>query len=171
MGNNAGHPPLTDADRKAIGASLGRIPSGLFIVTAAHEDRRLGMVAGWVQQVCFEPAMVSVSIGKGRPIMPLISESRRFALCQLGEADRLLLRKFSKPEEMGEDPFLGQELIQGKLHPLPVLAGSASYLECELACHMDFEGDHDLFVGIIRGAGAKADAKPMIHLREDGFAY
>lgn len=171
MGNNAGLPPITDADRQAIGLALGRIPSGLFIVTAAHEDRRLGMVAGWVQQVCFEPAMVSVSIAKGRPIMPLISESRRFALCQIAEDDRLLLRKFSKPDEMGDDPFLGHDLVQGKLHPLPILKGSASYLECELACHMDFEGDHDLFVGNIRGAGGRPDAQPLVHLREDGFAY
>lgn len=171
MSGTGGQPHHDQSIRPAISAALGRIPSGLFVVTAEHEDRRLGMIAGWVQQVCFEPPMVCVAIAKGRPIMPLISESHRFALCQLGEADRLSLRKFSKDTESGEDPFLGYDLIHGKLHPLPVLANTAAYLECELTCHMDVEGDHDLFVGVVRGAGVRKDAKPMLHLREDGFAY
>jgi len=171
MSGTSGQPRSEGQMQHAIGKALGQIPSGIFVVTAEHEDRRLGMIAGWVQQVCFEPPMVSVAIAKGRSIMPLISESRRFGLCQLGEADRLLYRKFSKTDEVGEDPFLGHELIHGKLHPLPILAQTAGYLECELACHMDFEGDHDLFVGIIRGAGSRDDATPMIHLRDDGFAY
>ncbi len=171
MSGNRGQPQPEGQARAQISEALGQIPSGIFVITAEHEERRLGMIAGWVQQVCFEPPMVSVAIAKGRSIMPLISESRKFAVCQLGEADRLLLRKFSKPDEVGDDPFLGHELIHGKLHPLPILANTAGYLECELACHMDFEGDHDLFVGIIRGAGVRKDAKPMLHLRDDGFAY
>ena len=168
MSSHGSDPHQVNHTQGNIGDALGQIPSGVFVVTAAHEDRRTGIIAQWVQQVCAEPAMVSVSIAKGRPIMPLISESRRFALCQLGEDDRLMLRKFSKAEELGEDPFLGHELVHGKLHPLPILSGTAAYFECELACHMDFEGDHDLFVGTIQGAGCAKDIRPMIRLGENG---
>src|SRR5690554_6461350 len=103
---------MDEVTKQAIGAALGRIPSGLFILTAQYEDRRAGMLASWVQQVCFEPPMICVAVGKGRPIMPLISESRSFGLCQIADGERVMLRKFASGSELGEDPFLGFEMVQ-----------------------------------------------------------
>lgn len=161
---------MDDKVRQGIGAALGRIPSGLFILTARHEDRRAGMLASWVQQVCFQPPMVSVAVAKGRSIMPLISESRCFGLCQLPRGEKVILRKFAGGVDAGEDPFLGFELIPPAALDVPILAHASSYLECELTCHMDVEGDHDLFVGLIRG-GAHLSGEPHVHIRENGFKY
>ena len=159
-----------DADtREAIGAALGKIPSGLFILTARHEDRRSGMLASFVQQVCFEPPMVSVAVAKGRPIMPLISESRRFGICQLTRDDKIILRKFAGGIEVGDDPFLGFEMIDNN-SGVPILAQSLGYLVCDLTCHMDVEGDHDLFIGTVRD-GRYIAGEPKIRLRENGFTY
>lgn len=163
-----------DQRHVAIGEALAMIPTGLFILTAEHEERRMGMLASFVQQVCFEPPMVSIAVGKGRAIMPLISESRQFGLCQLGEQDKLILRKFSAAPPPGEDPFLGFELIEGKLANLPLLANCIGYLECELTCHMDVEGDHDLFVGTVRNGACdtkRRKSKPQVRLRKNGFDY
>ena len=157
-----------------ISAALAQIPSGLFILTAQHEERRMGMLASFVQQVCFDPPMVSVAVAKGRAIMPLISESRQFGLCQLGADDKVMLRKFTAGLAPNEDPFLGFELVDSHLHNLPLLSGAISYLECELTCHMDVEGDHDLFIGTIRnGAGnhKRKKSKPHVHIRKNGFDY
>ncbi|HEX7010657.1 MAG TPA: flavin reductase family protein [Phycisphaeraceae bacterium] len=162
---------MDEAHRKRISEALGRIPSGLFVLTAQHEDRRMGMLTSFVQQVCFEPPMVSVAVAKGRPIMPLISESRRFALCQVSDHDKLILRKFANGVPANEDPFLGLELVTGQLPGLPILARAMAYLECELACHMDVEGDHDLFVGVVRGANCVPGVTPHVRIRENGFQY
>ena len=162
---------MDDAQRSALASALGAIPSGRFILTAAHEDRRLGVLVGWVQQVCFEPAMVSISIEKGTPIMPLISESRQFALCQLGVDDRMLARKFGGQTDLGDDPFLGQQLTRPMMPKLPILAAARSFMECELVCHMDVEGDHDIFVGALRNVGFKGPFEPAVHIRENGLAY
>lgn len=161
---------MEESQRKVISTVLGCIPSGVYILTAQHEDRRLGMLASWVQQVCFEPPMVSVAVAKGRAIMPLISESRRLALCQIGEDDKLLQRKFANTPDINDDPFLGFDLVPGYFPGLPILRQTSGFLECELACHMDVEGDHDLFVGKVVNAGYNA-GRPLVHLREDGFAY
>lgn len=134
--------------------ALAFLPSGLFVLTAQHEDRRAGMLVHWVQRVCVEPAMVSVAVAKGKAIMPLISESRKFALCQLGEADRLMKRKFAQDSDPSDDPFLGFELRPSVLGNVPIMTGSLAYFECELSCHMDVEGDHDLFVGRVHAAGS-----------------
>lgn len=158
--------------RQGIGAAMGRIPSGLFILTARHEDRRGGMLASWVQQACFQPPMISVAVGKGRPIMPLISESRKFGLCQLPRNEKVLLRKFAGGVESGEDPFLGFEMLPHTVTGVPIFGQQhvLSYMECELTCHMDVEGDHDLFVGLVR-AGSFFHGEPHVHTRENGFKY
>lgn len=165
------YPPMDDATLAAASSALGAIPSGQFVLTSAFEDRRLGVLVGWVQQVCFEPPMVSISIQKGTPIMPLISESRQFGLCQVGEDDRVMVRKFGGQADLGDDPFLGQQLIKPLLPKLPILAAAKSYLELELVCHMDVEGDHDVFVGTVRNAGFQAPFTPAVHIREDGMVY
>jgi flavin reductase (DIM6/NTAB) family NADH-FMN oxidoreductase RutF len=159
-----------DRTREGIGAALGRIPGGLFVLTAQHEDRRQGIVVSWVQQCCFDPPMVGVAVAKGRAIMPLISESRQFGLCQLEEDERIISRKFSAPLDPQEDPFLGFELAQPKAAQVPILKGAMSYLECEVACHMDVDGDHDLFVGRVL-AGEYLRGQPHVHIRENGFEY
>ena len=161
---------IDDQTMKNIGAALGRIPSGLFIMTCQHEDHRTGMLVSWVQQTCFKPPMISVAVAKGRPIMPVLSESRTFGMCQLPVDDKLILRKFAKGVDLTEDPFLGFDLLDESSLGVPLLAGCVAYLECELACHMDVEGDHDLFVGKVR-AGKLMGGDPSIHLREHGFNY
>lgn len=171
MASAPSNPTQPVLDRKMVAAALGSIPSGLFILTAQHEDRRQGMLTAWVQQACFDPPMVTVAVAKGRSIMPLISESRRFALCQLATDDRVLLRKFSGSIDPNEDPFLGHELLQSAMANLPVLANCVAHLECELTCHMDVEGDHDLFVGTVRAGKRHNSHAPAIHLRDDGFQY
>jgi flavin reductase (DIM6/NTAB) family NADH-FMN oxidoreductase RutF len=161
---------MDEALRQTVGAALGAIPSGLFVLTAAHEERRLGTLVSWVQQACFEPPMVCVAIAKGTPIMPIVSESRCFGLCQLAADDRTLTRKFANANDPGDDPFLGVPLVKPVLAKLPILAGARVYLECELSCHMDVEGDHDLFVGAVR-AGNYIAGNPHVHLRENGLRY
>jgi flavin reductase (DIM6/NTAB) family NADH-FMN oxidoreductase RutF len=161
---------MDEKTRQGIGAALGRIPSGLWVLTARHEDRRSGILVSWVQQACFQPPMVSVAIAKGRPIMPLISESRHFGLCQIPKGDKVITRKFSGGGDLGEDPFLGFELLPNGVSGVPILAHVMAYLECELTCHMDVEGDHDLFIGQVR-AGSYLSGEPYVHIRDTGFRY
>jgi flavin reductase (DIM6/NTAB) family NADH-FMN oxidoreductase RutF len=160
---------MDDKVRQGIGAALGRIPSGMFILTACHEERRGGMLCSWVQQLCFEPPMISVAVAKGRPIMPLISESRCFGLCQLSKDDKVVLRKFAGGNNVSEDPFLGFDLLHNT-SGIPIFSSAMAYVECELAAHLDVEGDHDLFVGKILAGKANA-AEPIVHLRDNGFRY
>lgn len=163
--------PPTQEQLDELSRALGAIPSGLFILTAAHEERRDGMLVSWVQQMCFDPPMVSMSLGKGRPIMPLISESRKFGLCQVGESDKRLLRKFGGSNDSEADPFLGVELTQVPGNNVPLIASAMSYLLCDLACHLDVEGDHDLFVGQITRGKLNRKADPKIHIRKSGMRY
>lgn len=169
MAQNNNVPSTTPEINAAIAAALGVVPTGAFVLTAQHEDRRAGMLVQWVQRVCESPPMISVAVAKGKAIMPLLSESRKFALCQLGENDRLLKRKFAQDSEPGDDPFLGFELRKSKLGNVPIMKDALAYFECELSCHMDVEGDHDLFVGLIHAAG-REPGRPQVRFDEPAAA-
>lgn len=130
----------------------------------------MGMLASWVQQASFEPPMISLAIAKGRPIMPLISNSHEFGLCQIPKGDKVLMRKFASRIEPTEDPFLGFELVSPTTNKSPILAGALAYMECNLVCHMDYEGDHDIFIGKVVG-GNYFNGDPFVHIRENGLKY
>jgi flavin reductase (DIM6/NTAB) family NADH-FMN oxidoreductase RutF len=56
---------MSDTD-KPWAAALGRIPSGLFILTARRGTLETGMLASWVQQCSFDPPLVMAAIRRGR---------------------------------------------------------------------------------------------------------
>lgn len=48
--------------------ALGKLSSGLYLVTAAHDDAKSAMIASWVQQASFQPLGLTVAIAKDRAI-------------------------------------------------------------------------------------------------------
>lgn len=170
MEKHAGDVTLDKQSRLAIGEALGRIPQGLFILTAEFEGRVLGMMVSWVQQVSFEPPMVLVALRKGREIVPLIHDSHRFALNQIARQDRLTRRKFSDTKIADEERLQTMEIVR-KTTGSPVLARSLAFMDCELIRHIDIDGDHDLYVGLIRDGGILHAGEVDVRLRTDGFAY
>ena len=55
-------------DQSNLAAVLGRIPSGIFIVTLRHNGQETGMLSSWVMQAGFEPPMVTVAVNRSRYI-------------------------------------------------------------------------------------------------------
>jgi flavin reductase (DIM6/NTAB) family NADH-FMN oxidoreductase RutF len=165
---------LDEDARQAVGKALGRIPQGLYILTAAYEHRRRGVMVSWVQQASFEPPMVLVSLRKGREIVPLIHESHAFALSQVSEEDKLTLKKFADGLRPGQrhddDPLAGIETMR-RATGAPIICKALSFMDCELVRHIDVEGDHDLYVGLIRDGGPLHNGRITVRLREDGFKY
>ena len=93
--------------RQAIGRALGKVPSGLYILTATHDGKSSAMIASWVQQAGFEPPAISVAIGKERPVRDLIDAGRSFALCVLGKGDTALMKRYARGVAPGQDAFAG----------------------------------------------------------------
>ena len=54
-----------DPTTQAIGAVLGRVPSGVFILTASDgQGKETGMLASWVQQAGFDPPCDTVAVNQ-----------------------------------------------------------------------------------------------------------
>ncbi|MFO0962832.1 MAG: flavin reductase family protein [Phycisphaerales bacterium] len=145
------------AQRPDVAQALDRIPAGIFILTSAHADLRSGVVVRWAQQCSGTPPMVMVAVSKGHALSPLIRDSRSFALCQLDPADRTVARAFES-QTPGMDPFLGASLERTP-SGCPVPYRALGYVDCELARHVDLDGDCEIYVGVVHHAATLLDPR------------
>ena len=153
-----------------LGAVLGRIPSGIYILTAGVGGRSTGMLASWVQQAGFEPLMLTVAVRRDRYVADWIAESGRFTLNQVAAGGKALLKHFGRGFGPDEEAFAGISLRDPDPHG-PVLADALGYLAAEVVGSID-GGDHRVFLAkAVRGERLDAEAEPMIHLRKSGLHY
>lgn len=55
-----------------ISKALGKLSSGLYVVTAGRADASSAMIASWVAQASFEPLGLTIAIAKDRAIESLM---------------------------------------------------------------------------------------------------
>jgi len=150
---------------------LGRVPSGLFIVTACSGEHETGMLASWVQQAGFDPPMITVAVNRSRYVCDWLSADGAFVVNVVGDGDKSLLSHFGRGFEPGQPAFEGLEVERTDL-PAPALTGPGvlGHLVCETVGHLD-SGDHRVFLGKVT-AGRLADAgSPAVHVRKTGLRY
>ena len=162
--------PTPEPLKNTVGKALGRIPSGLFVLTVSHNGQAMAMLASWVQQVAFAPPAVCVAVSKDRPHGKWITDSGRFALSVLGEGDTDLLRKYARPPAPGQDPFEGVDTLRSDAG-LPVLARAVAWLDARLLQVTDFGADHNLYVAEVTSGAQLKQAPSFTHLRGNGFHY
>ncbi len=159
--------------RDTIGKVLGRTPSGVYILTATDgADRATGMLASWVQQAAFEPPALTVAVNNKRYLNDWLKQSPKLALNLIGENQFAFLKHFGNGFEPDEPAFEGIDTTQSTLG-LPVLTEALGYLEGTITNQIE-TGDHVVYLVEIESAHASEEitaAKPMIHIRKNGFNY
>jgi flavin reductase (DIM6/NTAB) family NADH-FMN oxidoreductase RutF len=162
--------PIAEDLKRTLGKPLGKIPSGVYILTAAHNGKTHAMLASWVQQAAFDPPALSVAMAKDRPIYPLIRESNRFALSILGENDAPLMKKYARGIDPAHDAFEGVQTLTTPTG-IPCLADALAWLECRVLQICDFSADHDFVLAEVTAADLLREGAPFKHSRGNGFHY
>ena len=132
-----------------INRALAQLPTATFVMTAAHENKRNGMIVTRVMKAADEPACVCVAVPSGQRLATLIRDSHAFGLCMIDPTSRLMHKKFGAEETA--DPFDMLEfrtLVTGS----PLLSRSLISLDCEVLRHLDLEADHEIYVGQVLSA-------------------
>lgn len=160
---------MTKAAPSPIATALGRIPSGLYIVTTSAKERPIGFLGSFVQQVGFEPPTVSVSFGKERSHLDECLASGRFGLSILDSASQGLMRSFLRRLNAGESPFDGLNVVRSRAGT-PVLADALAWLDCTIRGRHDL-GDHTVLFGEVVEASVQRAGDPYVHLRKNGLTY
>jgi flavin reductase (DIM6/NTAB) family NADH-FMN oxidoreductase RutF len=154
---------------KSLAAALGRIASGLFIVTARKGNATTGMLASWVQQCSFDPPQVSVCLQPGRDLAAWLTDGAGFTVNILDDTQTDMIVHFGKGFKPDEQAFSGLE-IEELDQAGPVLSDALAWLECRVAAR-HVAGDHDLFIGRVLRGEMLSEGHPMVHIRRSGMHY
>jgi flavin reductase (DIM6/NTAB) family NADH-FMN oxidoreductase RutF len=161
---------VNDVTKKAFDPVLGRVPSGVFILTVGTGPRATGMLSSWVMQAGFEPPMLSVVVKQGRYVCDWLSEGQPFVLNLLGESQTKIMKHFARGFEPGAPAFEGLEITHCA-RGVPILKEALGHMECEPVRHID-SGDHRIFLAnVVRGKLNRSDEPPMAHIRKSGANY
>ena len=161
---------MSDADLSPLALALGRIPTGLYVVSTTSDGAPMGFVGSFLMQVGFEPPTVCVAVGKGRDHLEAMRASGRFAVSILdGESSRLM-GAFFKKYEGGETAFDHLEHHAAPEDGPPVLDGALAWLACRVTGEHE-TGDHVVVFGEVTAAQPAREGDPSIHLRQNGLAY
>jgi len=161
---------ISEELKATVGKALGRIPSGVFILTAGSGGDATAMMASWVQQVAFDPPAVSIAMAKGRPIADVIKSSKKLALSIVPEGDSSLMKRYARGVKPGEDPFAGVETFQAP-GGVPAMKSALAWLECRLIDTFDFGGDHELLIAEVVAGSILHPGAAFMHQRGSGFHY
>ena len=74
-------------NKKQVGKALGRIASGLFVVTAKCEDKEDAVLASWVNQCAFDPPAVTIALATLRQARLLVEGAGAFIVNVLPKDD------------------------------------------------------------------------------------
>ena len=160
----------TRPEPSPLSLALGRVPSGLFILTARRGDHATGMLASWVQQAGFLPPMLTVALRHDRYVADWVAASGRFTLNQVRAGHKRLIQHFARGFAPDAAAFDGLAL-RGDAQGGPVLADALAFLAAEVAAELS-SGDHRIFLArVVAGALLDPGADPMLHVRHNGSHY
>ena len=164
---------MDDTQRKEIGTVLGRVPSGIFILTVGDgQGHETGMLCSWVQQAAFDPPLLTLALKQGRYVNDWLQQSRRAVLNLVGESGKEFLGHFGRGFKIEEPAFEGIEFTRLP-SGLPVLTDALGFLECEVLSQTEV-GDHVIHILEVKSVGAGEmlhEERPMVHVRKNGFHY
>lgn len=154
---------------KNLAAALGRVPSGIFILTLAQGGVETGMLASWVQQCAFQPPMLTFAVQRGRPIASLLPDGASFTLNILEAAQTDMIAHFGKGFGLTENAFDGIDIRRDEPHG-PILTEAHAYLTGKVLSRVP-TGDHDLYVCEVTAGAVLEEGQPMVHIRKNGLHY
>lgn len=152
--------------------AVGKIPSGIFILTTGHGPDASAMLVSFVQQLSREPICIGVAIHRDREITDVIARTGGFALNVCHSGDKSLLRKYARQGLTGDSAFEGvktRRLDNGGI----ILTDACAWIWCDMHQRVNFKTDHELIIGTATQGGLCDDehARPVVHIRHDGSNY
>lgn len=160
-------------NKEKVGPVLGRIPSGVFILTArGPAGEQTGMLASWVQQASFEPPTVTVAVNAKRYLNDWLQDGALVALSLVGESQKNLLGHFGKGFEPGDPAFEGLATTSSE-NGLTVLSDALGWMAGTVRASVP-GGDHIVYVvELTEGEPSEKleSEKPFVHIRKNGFGY
>ena len=151
--------------------ALGRISSGLYIITAKKGEVTSAMLASWVSQASFQPLGFTVAVAKDRAIESLLQVGDTFVLNVLEEGNYApLMKHFLKRFPPGSDRFAGIRTRPAE-NGSPLLADALAYLECKVSSRMEVSDHWIVYSTVQDGKVSNPEGMTAVHHRKVGTYY
>ena len=157
-------------NKKDAAKAIGHIPSGLFIVATNVGGKKEAYLASWVQQVSFDPLLISIAISKERPGYEEILSGSLFTVNVVGEHEMSYLKYFWSGYDPSDPPF---DKIEHNLTEAGgiVIKEAKSVLECRLKEKVH-PGDHEIIIAeVLSSYTLNEGASIKVHTRPSGLDY
>ncbi|MFI0449479.1 flavin reductase family protein [Actinomadura sp. 6N118] len=145
---------------KPLREVMRHVPSNVAVVTALHDGVPVGMTVGSFTSASLDPPLVSFFAGKCSTTWPLIEAAGKFCVNVLSAHQPQVATAFASRDV---DRFGGRGWTPSPLGS-PLLDGVLAWLDCELHALHEV-GDHVAVAGMVHGAHAIGDAKPLVFFR------
>jgi len=152
-------------------SAVGHIPSGLFIVcTLDTNGNKDGFLGSWVQQVSFDPLLITMAIKKGRPGYEQIVSGKVFSINIVGEEQASYLKYFWKGYPPGQGPFENIPHVISEKGAIKINEAKA-VIEC-ICVSKSQPGDHELLIAeVISSTDLNPNMKSKTYTRKSGLDY
>lgn len=147
-------------DRDLFKRVLRRWASGVTIVTTRVGDRVLGMTASSFSSVSLDPPLVLVCADKTSHTLPMIRESKVFAVNVLADDQHELSTRFAITGN--EDVRFEGIPVRSGTTGAPWLPGTLAVLDCRVVAEHD-AGDHVIYVGEVLEAEVDESREPLLY--------
>jgi flavin reductase (DIM6/NTAB) family NADH-FMN oxidoreductase RutF len=157
---------MASAVKELVGSALGKISSGLYIVTCQGNDNSMGMLASWIMQAGFEPPMLSVALSPERELYKAILVSKQFSIQVVSTEKKTIMKSFYKYTPNQFDTVAHTVTPDGI-----VLSDAMATLHCKLTEVVPVRDHHLLLGEVLSASRQNQTVEPMVHTRKSGFSY
>lgn len=163
---------MEDSLRASIASALGRVASGLFVVSAraVHDDVETAFLGSWIMQAGFDPPALTVAVGKQRAALALVrAPGSRFAVSVVAEEEKGQIGPFARGVEPAPSALASFD-VERTASGLAVVRGCLAWLECVTRGSVE-SGDHVIVLGDVVDARGGRNDRPAVHVRVNGLGY
>jgi flavin reductase (DIM6/NTAB) family NADH-FMN oxidoreductase RutF len=145
-------------DRADFRRVLGRLPTGVVVVTGGEDRAIAGLACGSFMSVSLAPPLVAVCPAKTSQSWPSIDACGAFCANVLTEQQEHLARRFATS---GTDKFAGITWRPAPATGSPLLADVAAWIDCRIERRID-AGDHWLILAEVLDLDVQHDADALV---------
>ena len=142
---------------------IGCFPTGVTIITMAHEGEVRGMTANAVTSVSLDPLLLLICVDKRTITHGFLEQASAFAVNILAEDQEHVSRALASRDSDDARRLMGHPYHPG-LNGSPILDDCVAYLECRIT-EVFPGGDHSIFIGEVVWGEVMRDAPPLIFHR------
>ena len=151
--------PAPAPHARAFRDALGRVATGVVLVTAAPDGEPAGLIVNSLTSVSLEPPLVSFSPARSSLTWSRMRRTGRFGVNVLGrQHERFAVRA----TPAGADRFAGLDWELGR-GGVPLLTDALASLECEIVAEHP-AGDHWIVVGRVDDLRVSPINEPLVFL-------